>query len=67
MISSILAAALREHLAAAACDNPDTTTALIAEHLADLCTDELERALDALVTVASIGQTMLTRRGLVTA
>lgn len=67
MIPSILAAALREALADTACDNPDTTTALIADHLADLSADELERALDALVTVAAVGQTMLTRRGLVTA
>ena len=67
MIPSILAAALREALADAACDTPDTTTALIAEHLADLSADELERALDALVTVAAVGRTMLTRRGLVTA
>jgi len=65
VIPSILAAAIREALADAACEHPDTTTALIGEHLADLTADELERALDALVTVASVGQTMLTRRGLV--
>jgi len=67
MIPPVLAAALREALADAACDTPDTTTALIAEHLADLTADDLERALDALVTVAAVGQTMLARRGLVTA
>jgi hypothetical protein len=46
---------------------PSILAAALREALADLSADDLERALDALVTVASVGQTMLTRRGLVTA
>lgn len=60
MISSILAAALREALVDGA--NPDQAAALIRDHLMDLSPAELETALDALVTVAAVGQTLATAR-----